>query len=95
MSVFWYGNLNLSTTHTLVILNGPGCEWDETDNDTILDLILFDMDIIFDKTKFCSFPEKCNLSAKLLEIKSDAESKNPTALTEFFPWETVTGSNWR
>ena len=95
MSIFCFGNMKLSTTHAVVISNGSRCEGDETENDTSLDLILFDMDSIFDKTKFCSFPESCNLSAKLLEIKvdSDPESRNVTALTEFFPWETITGSN--
>ena len=79
----------------MVILNGSGCEGDETENEASLDLILFDMDITFDKTKFCSFPESCTLSAKPLEIKmaSDPESKNATALTEFFSWETISGSN--
>ena len=60
-----------------------------------LQMILFDMYITFDKTKFCTFPESSNLSAKPSEIKleSDPESKNATALTEFFPWEAITGSS--
>ena len=103
MSIFCFGNVKLSTLlstlyiHTLVILNRSGCEGDETVNETSLDLILLDMDITFDKTKLFFFPESCNLSAKLLEInvESDAESKNATALTKFFPWEIITGSNWR
>ena len=95
MSIFCFGNLELSTTHTLLILNGSGCQGDQTENDTSLDIILFDMDITFNKTKFCSLPESCNLSAKLLQIKveSNPESKSATALTEFFPWETITRSN--
>ena len=95
MSIICFGSLKLSTTHMLVILNGSGCEEDETENETGLDLILFDMGIKFDKTKCYSFPESCNLSPKLLKIKVkfDPESKNATALAELFPWETVTGSN--
>ena len=95
MSMFCFSNLKLSTAHMLVILNGCGCEGDETENDPNSDLISFDIDITFDKTKFCSFPESCNLSAKILETKeeSNPESKNATALTEFYPWERITGSN--
>ena len=95
MSIFYFGKLKLSTTYTLVILNGSGYEGDETENDTSLDLIFFDIDITFHKTKSYSFPESCNLSTKLSEIKVefDPESKNATALTEFFPWEKITGSN--
>ena len=67
----------MSTTHTFSILNESGCEGDEIENETSLELILFDMDITFDKTNFSSFPDSCNLSAKLLEIKMefDPESK--------------------
>ena len=95
MSIFYFGKLKLLTTYTLVILNGSGYEGDETENDTSLDLIFFDIDITFDKTKSYSFPESCNLSTKLLEIKveSEPEPKNVTALTDFFPWETITRSN--
>ena len=95
MPIFCFGNLKLSTTHTLLILNGSGCQGDQTQNDTSLDIILFDMDITFNKTKFCSLPESCNVSAKLLQIKveSNPESKSATALTEFFPWKTITRRN--
>ena len=95
MSIFCFGNFKLPTTHTLVILNESGCEGDEIENDISLDLILIDMDITFDKTKLCSFPESCNLCAKLLEInvESGLESKKATALNEFVRWEAITGNN--
>ena len=95
MSIFCFGNFKLPTTHTLVILNESGSEGDEIENDTSLDLILIDMDITFDKTKLCSFPESRNFCAKLLEInvESGPESKKATALNEFVRWEAITGNN--
>ena len=79
-------------------MNGCGCEGDETENEASSDLISFDIDITFDITKFCSFPESCSLSPKILETKEECnpESKNAlhtTALTEFYPWERIIESN--